>query len=453
MEGSGRREVNLAAVLDNQPFGRTQISVLILVVAAMFVDGYDIFMLGKIAPAVAEGVGVKPAAMTIVFLLQQIGLTIGSFVVSPLADRFGRKRALVWSLLIFGLITLATSLAHNIVQIAVLRGLAGISLAGTVPMGAALISEFAPRRLRSTVIGVAMVGYSAGNAAGAGAAFLIPVYGWQAAFWVGGALPLLLTPLMAVFLVDSAVAQPRRTGAGSDLKRLVRRIDPRLDLSGDERFVLPERLPRERSGVFEIFRGGRARATTIIWICCFFSMGNIALLYAWLPSFFREMAGVSLQRFAVVAAIGFFGGVMGTLSVGRLMDWFGAGRLIPLFYGALAVSIFAIGQVPFDSPFFVLVLVVWSFFSAGGQSGLNMLMAQIYPPEMKSTGIGWAGGIGRIGGIVAPLLGGAALTYNWSLPMTMTTISIPPLIVAMLFLFMRGTPQAVADVARPAGLH
>jgi len=80
-------------------------------------------------------------------------------------------------------------------------------------------------------------------------------------------------------------------------------------------------------------------------------------------------------------------------------------------------------------------------------------MAQIYPPEMKSTGIGWAGGIGRIGGIVAPLLGGAALTYNWSLPMTMTTISIPPLIVAMLFLFMRGTPQAVADVARPAGQH
>jgi len=419
--------------IDRQRLKAVHYRVLAMLTVVMFIDGFDIFVVGKIAPAIAADFGVTPAAMTLVFLLQQIGLAVGAFLVSPLFDKFGRKRSLMLCCGVFGLLSVATTFATSIVAVAVLRGLAGLFLAAVLPGAVALVAEFTPERRRSTFIALSIAGYSAGSAAGAAAALLIPAYGWQAAFWIGGLLPLALVPLLGLLLPESLTFRVERNPQDPAIARTLALIEPELQLTGEERFVTPERPGKGgKAHLVDVFRDGRARTTTLVWLACLLSMGNIALLAAWLPTFFQEMAGISIQRFAVVSMIGFLGGMVGTVTIGFLMDRFAPNRLIPLYYLGIAATLVLIGTVPFESPYFVPLLLAWSFCQSGGQAGLNMLMTRIYPTAIRSTGIGWAGGAGRIGGIIAPLLGGLALASAFSLQFTLAIIAISPAIVALL---------------------
>jgi AAHS family 4-hydroxybenzoate transporter-like MFS transporter len=430
------KTVDLQAFLDRQPFSRGHLKVAVLAVLAMFIDGFDIFMLGKIAPAIAQGFGVTPAAMTLVFMMQQAGLAVGSFVVSPLSDLFGRKRLLVISFVIFGVLTIAAAYSRTILQLAILRGISGLFLAGVLPAALALVSEITPKRYRSTVTGLAMAGYSAGNAGGASVAFLVPVYGWEAAFWVGGLLPLALVPILAIFMYESIAYRVARNPKDPAIAATLARIDPTLALRGDEVFVLSQARETGKASVFDVFRQGRARATVAIWLCCTLSMGNIALLAAWLPTFFQEMAGVPIQRFAVAIMVALIGGLAGMSSVGFLMDRIQPVRLVSAYYVGNAVALVTLSQVPFEHPLFIVVLAIFAFCQSGGQGGLNILMTQIYPPAMRSTGIGWAGGAGRIGGVFAPAFGGYALAASFSLQLTLGFIALAPICVALLLILM-----------------
>jgi AAHS family 4-hydroxybenzoate transporter-like MFS transporter len=149
------------------------------------------------------------------------------------------------------------------------------------------------------------------------------------------------------------------------------------------------------------------------------------------------MAGIPIQRFAIIALIAYGGGVVGTLTIGYLMDRVRATTLIPLYYIGISAALLAMGQVSFEEPIFVGILLFWSFAQTGGQGGLNTLITQVYPPRMRSTALGWAGGAGRIGGVISPIFGGAAIAQNFSLQLTLTCIAVVPLIVAVL-VFMLG---------------
>jgi AAHS family 4-hydroxybenzoate transporter-like MFS transporter len=441
------RTFDIQAFVDRQTLSATHWTVLVLATLVMFVDGFDVFMVGKIAPAIADGFGITPAGMTLVFLLQQIGLALGAFFVSPLSDIFGRKRMLVVSALAFGLLTLAAMFATSIPMLAVLRGLAGLFLSGVLPAAVALVAEFTPKRRRSTFIAIAIAGYAAGSAAGAAVAFLVPAYGWQAGFFVGGALPLLLVPLLLWLLPESLAYRVGRNPADPAIPRTIARIDRATMLIGDEHFLSGEHGASGEANVLDIFRDGRARTTAVLWAACLLSMGTITLLAAWLPTFFQEMGGISIQRFAAATMIGFLGGLAGTLTIGFLMDRIRPTRLIPAYYVGIAIALLLMGMVPFDTPGFVLLLIGWSFCQSGGQAGLNMLLAQMYPSGIRSTGLGWAGGIGRIGGVIAPLFGGLALSSALSLQLTLALVALPAIGVALLVTLLR---PIVGDAARRA---
>ncbi|MGE4409931.1 MAG: MFS transporter [Sphingomonadales bacterium] len=428
--------------IDRQKLKPIHVAVLGMIGLVMFMDGFDIFMVGKIAPAIAQGFGVTPARMTEVFLLQQAGLAVGAFVVSPLSDYFGRKYMLVISAIIFGLLTSATVFATSITMLAVLRGLSGLFLAGVLPTAVALLAEFTPQQRRSTFIAVGMAGYSLGSTAGAGVALLVPAYGWQIGFWIGGLLPLLIAPILAFWLPESLSYRVNKNAKDPLISKTIARIEPGLVLTGEEEFILSRgRKQPGKTNLLDIFREGRARTTVLLFICCAFSMGNIALLAAWLPTFFQEMAGISIQRFAVVSMIAFLGGMVGTVSIGFMMDRIRPTRLIPAYYVGNAMALLLLSQIPFGTPAFVLLLAFWSFCQTGGQAGLNMLAAQIYPTSVRSTAVGWSGGVGRVGSIVTPIFGGFALASAFSLQLTLGIIAISPVIVALLVLLLRPPAQ------------
>ncbi len=429
--------------IDGQQSRSIHFRILAICTFVMFVDGFDIFLVGKIAPAIARGLGEAPAAMTLVFFLQQIGLAIGAFVAPPLADRYGRKRMLVACSLAFGVLTLVASLATTITEFAIIRGLSGIFLSGGLPMAISLLAEHSPRARRGVFISIAFAGYSAGGAAGgAAAAWLIDAYGWQSGFWLGGVMPLLGALVMLLALPESVQFLASRNPADRRIAPILRRLAPGIALTGHEVFVAADGSSNaQKARLLDIFRGGRARATAVLWMACVLSMGTIALMAAWLPTFFQEMAGIPIQRFAVLAMLGFFGGLVGTLTMGWLFDRVRASRLIPAYYFGLAGMILMLSIVPFEAPFFLGVLLAYNFFQTGGQTGLNTMMTRIYPTSMRSTGLGWAGGMGRIGGVILPLFGGLALASHFSLQVTLTIIAVLPLTVGLLVLM-------IPDLAR-----
>jgi len=430
--------IKVQSVIDENPLRGINFLILATCMLIMFIDGLDIFLVGKIAPAIAAGLGETPAAMTLVFLCQQIGLALGAFLATPLADRFGRRRMLMLASMAFGLLTFATSFAGSIEQMALLRGCAGLFLAGGLPMAVALLSELTPRARRGTFIAMSFAAYSAGGAAGGAiAAWVIDDHGWQSGFWIGGLLPLLSLP-MILLIPESPQYLAAKSASDARIGAILRRLRPGLTVSpGDSYLVDDGSRSADRASLLDIFRDGRARMTWIIWLACFFSMGNIALLAAWLPTFFQEMAGIPIQRFAVFAMIGFAGGLVGTVAMGWLLDRFRASRLIPGYYLGLSACIAALAFVPFEASLFVGVLLAMNFFQTGGQTGLNTLMTRVYPASMRSTGLGWAGGAGRIGGIIAPVAGGFAVASHLSLANTLLATAVMPLIVALLALLIR----------------
>lgn len=435
--------------IDRTRIGATQGIALFVCVLICFIDGFDIFMIGKILPAIADGFGVEPKAMTKVLVYQQIGLAIGAFTISPLADRFGRRAMLIFACATFGTITLASVYAQTLTQLAIMRGVAGIFMSAGLPMAMALISELTPKRRRSTLVAVALAGFSTGSAAsGAVAAWLLDDYGWQSGFVIGGVVPLICLPLLILFVPESLKLRAERNPNDPGIARTVRRLDPTIQLRGDESFVIESGGARGRKArLSDVFSEGRLTMTCIIWAACTLAMTNTALLSAWLPTFFQEMAGVPIQQFAIVAMISYLGGVVGTLCIGWLMDRMRPALLLAGFYVMLAICLSSLAWVPFGTVQFVMLATVWSFFQTGGQGGLNTMITHVYPPRMRSTALGWAGGAGRIGGVVAPIAGGFALAQHFSLQLTLALAACLPLTVALLMLLLSRVRHEEPEVA------
>ncbi|MBT2186331.1 MFS transporter [Sphingobium nicotianae] len=433
--------------IDRTPIGVTQSITLIVCAMVCFIDGFDLVLLGKIAPAIAKHFGETSAAMTPAFVYQQVGLAVGAFVISPLADRIGRRLMLIIACLFLGIIMLASTQVQSLHMLAVMRGLAGIFMAAGLPMAMALVSELTPLRRRSTFVAVALAGYSMGSAAsGIVAAWLLDDFGWQSGFLIGGAVPLVCLPLLLFFVPESLKFCAERNPADVRIAGTVRRLDPNESLRGDEIFVLGSANSKgRRARLVDIFSEGRLTTTALIWAASTLSVTNTVVLGTWLPSFFQEMAGVPIQKFAVVALIGYLGGVGGPLIVGWLMDKTRPALLLASFYVMLAISLNMLAWVPFGTPAFIVVVVCWAFFQSGGSGGINTMMTHIYPPRMRSTALGWAGGAARVGAVIAPIAGGFALAQQFSLKLTLALEAILPLGVALLML-------ALATVRRESAM-
>jgi MFS transporter, AAHS family, 4-hydroxybenzoate transporter len=419
--------------LDDQQIGAAHRWMLLICALVMWVDAFDSFVVGKIAPAIAAGFHVQPAAMTRVFLIQQIGLAVGAFAATSLADRYGRQRMIVISIAAFGVFSLISALATSLDAFAILRGLGGLFLTGVLPMVVALIAESVPRRRRGTFISLAFVAYSAGTTAGGVVAvWLLERFGWQSVFVFGGVVPLLLVPLVLLIVPESSLFLVETGAPPENIRANLLRFgaSPTISSVPLVRNSL-ESKPSSRAGFRTLFDSNHRLKTVFIWAATFLSMGSIALMAAWMPTFFQEMAGIPIKRFALYSLIGFIGGMAGSLTSGWLIDKTSATAVVPIYYVGLSLSMVALGWLWSDATIFVGAIVLFNLFQTGGQAVLNVLMSQLYPTAARSTGIGWSGGMGRIGGVILPLFGGLALERHYSIGLTLTLIAAIPLCVVV----------------------
>jgi len=433
---AGTHRFDVAEFIDERAIGWREITMLAVCSVILFIDGFDMYFLGKIAPAVARGLGGEPADMKMVFLWQQIGMAFGAFTLPFFADRVGRRPMLAACLAGFGVLSLVAAFASSLQELTVLRGLAGVFLAGAFPIGLALLSEMTPKRLRAPFIAISLVFLSGGNiASGAVAAWLLDLYGWQIGFWLAGVLPLVALPLL-LLVPESLAFRVSRDSVDPRIARLIRKMDRQIVFTGYERFQFGTHPADERRGPSAILSRHYRLQTLVLWGTCFLSLGNIALLSNWLSTYFQELGGVPIQQFAKFLMIGFIGGVIGTLSMGWFMARTNPYWLICGFFLLDAVAIAGLGWLPFGTAAFVFALMAWNFAQTGGQTGLNTLATLGYPPEMRSSGMGWASSVGRFGGIVFPYLGGNALEALLPLQTIMLLVAVPAVLVAILIVIL-----------------
>jgi AAHS family 4-hydroxybenzoate transporter-like MFS transporter len=428
--------VNLAEFVDNSGLGPVQWSVFTLCMLTLIMDGFDVQALGYTAPAIIAEWGVPPSALGPVFAAGNLGVLIGSLLFSMVADRVGRRPVLVGATFFFAVITILTARAASVSELLIYRFVAGVGLGSIMPQATSLIGEYSPRRKRVTLIMGITVGFTAGAAFGGFvAAALIPMFGWRSVFYFGGIVPFFVAVAMLFWLPESLQFMALR-GKREQLVKWLKRIDPSAPVSARTEFSLPEEKGEGGVPIAHLFRERRAVTTLLLWIVNFMNLLNLYSLASWLPTVVTG-AGYPQQTAVLVGTILQVGGTVGTFGLAWLIAKWGFIPMLTATFAIACASIFLIGQPGLSLVMLFVVVFVAGWCVVGGQPGLNALAASYYPTYIRSTGVGAGLGVGRMGAIVGPLIGGYFIARQWSTQEIFMAAAVPALISTLVMIVLR----------------
>ncbi len=413
-----RPVVNVDDILDRVRFRGLPLLVMICTVAVLILDGFDIQIIGFSAPALAQEFGIARKALGPVLAAALLGMAVGAFVGGLAGDRWGRRPTLIASTALVGAATLAAATAASIESLMFWRLITGIGLGGTLPNATALMAEYAPRRWRSQAISATIVGVPIGGMVGAAmAAEIVPTQGWRLLFVIGAALPLLLAVIMYFILPESARFLVTRAGRHGELALLLGRIVPGRSYSGAESFMLLAPAEIESGGLRMLFSHRLVRDTIAAWLVFGTNVLAVYAFFNWIPVVLTSV-GLDIAT-AVRASLVFnLAGVIGAVANAWIIARFGSRWPLGLMAALAAAALFYLSQLPLGGvdpagllPALMAGVAVAGLAINAVQIGMYAVSAHIYPTACRSSGVGWALGVGRLGGILSSF--GGALLLAW----------------------------------------
>jgi MFS transporter, AAHS family, 4-hydroxybenzoate transporter len=430
--------LNITSLIDDVRLTSFQIRVFVLCGLVMAFDGLDLTVVGVTAPSIAATLNMKMSAFGPIFGAGQFGVMIGAIVFGSPADRWGRRSLLISATILFGVFALLTATATSFGELVTYRFVTGLGLGGAAPNLVALISEYAPKRMRPlfvTIIwGFVPVG---GIVGGLSSSYLIPHFGWQAVYFCGGVIPLVLAVFLLFLLPESVTFLVAREASPARIAKIVRRLDPRLAVTANTRFEInEEKLPGVP--VKHLFTEGRTGITLTLWALFFLSFLLVVFGISWLPSLLRQH-GATTSQMGIALALWSLGGIIGSVIFGGLVERISPYTVQIWGYILLAIGIGSLGFIAASSSFAVAVTFAFitSILGSGTNSVVGTLTALNYPTAMRSTAIGWGYGLGRAGATVGPMLGATFLGWNWNSDQIWLAFAVPSLLSAALILSLR----------------
>jgi len=421
--------LDIRQFIDDRPVGRYQLWVAVLCALIVFVDGFDAQAMGYVAPALTAALKIPRSVLGSVISSGLVGMMAGALVSGPLADRVGRKPVLVACALIFGVGSLLTATADSVQSLMTFRVLTGLGMGGAMPNAIALTSEYMPRRRRAGAVATMICGFSLGAAVGGlVAAAIIPRFGWESVFVVGGAIPIAIAVICMFALPDSIRFLVVTGRQDSRARQYLSRIAPGTALPAALSPGLDEHGSKGAFLVSQLFADGRAVATVLIWVIYFMNLLNLYFLNSWLPTIMSD-AGIPVGSAIRLTSLFQIGGIAGTIALGRLLDRRCSFWILVGCYSWAALCVYLIGHAGASVPLLAVTIASAGIGIIGGQNASHALSSEFYPTHIRSTGVGWALGIGRIGSIVGPVLGGLLLSQGTQ-PLQVFWAAIIPAVIA-----------------------
>ncbi len=401
-----------------------QIIVIFICCVLNMVDGMDVLIIAYVAPSLSQEWAIGPEALGGVFSAGVLGMTLGAVVLAPKADAFGRRPTILVCLVIITAGVLLTALANSITELVVLRFISGLGIGAMLATVATLVAEYSPDRNRNFFVGLALAGYPVGaTVSGLIAAQVVPEYGWRAMFLVAGGISTIMLPLVFWWLPESISFLVRRRP-----RNALQRINHILQRMGQRPLgeLANDTTEGGQKGVRALFARDRRAATLLLWLAFLMSFATLYFLISWIPKL-ASSAGLSVELAIYAGSVFNLGAAIGILSQGFLSLRFGLKRVIATFMFATAALMLIFGF--FSGTILVLVLFgLIGFGVQGGFTGLYTVAARLYPTELRSTGVGWGIGAGRVGAVIGPILGGLLIGIGLSMTANFIIFTIPLLI-------------------------
>ncbi|WP_180095584.1 MULTISPECIES: MFS transporter [unclassified Acinetobacter] len=421
-------KININTLIDEAKFTPFHWGVLFWCLMIIIFDGYDLVIYGVALPLLMQEWALSAVQAGLLASTALFGMMFGAMTFGTLSDKLGRKKTIMICVAIFSGFTFLGAFASNPVEFGILRFLAGLGIGGVMPNVVALMTEYAPKRIRSTLVALMFSGYAIGGMTSALlGAWLVPEFGWKIMFYIA-IIPLVALPLIWKFLPESLMYLTNKKEL-EQTRNIVQKISPTQQLNGDTEFVLNEVIKGDEAPVKALFQQGRTFSTFMFWVAFFMCLLMVYALGSWLPKLMIQ-AGYSLGASMIFLFALNIGGMIGAIGGGALADRFHIKKVLTIMFICGAAALILLG---FNSPQIVLytLIAVAGAATIGSQILLYTFVAQYYPSTVRSTGMGWASGIGRIGAIVGPVLTGALLTMNLPHQMNFFAIAIPGVIAAL----------------------
>ena len=425
--GAAQTSEGIDRVLSENPLSGLQWRTIILCGIVAMLDGFDTQSVAFVAPVLAEAWGLTPDKIGLIFAGGLLGIMVGQIVLGPLADRFGRRPVIIACTAAFGVCSLATVIADGWISLLFLRFITGVGLGGATPNIIALTAEMSPPARRASIVTTMFAGFPLGAALGGYiSSHIIPAYGWQSVFILGGILPLVTLLFLFPMLRESPHYLANNRPGSEILSRIMKTIAGReVELPASD--LITGSGPS--AGYAALFQGGLGRTTLLLWFAYLNSLLMIYFLMNWLPST-AKASGLNLDTAIVSAVFLNLGGAIGGIILGALGDRFGAFKVLIPGYIIAGFSIAGVGMFAGEAVALMVLVFVAGLFTIGGQTAMNAAAASLYSAKVRATGLGAALAAGRIGSIAGPALGGVLLAQKWDLQLVFLCAAAPAFAVA-----------------------
>ncbi|AXQ21656.1 aromatic acid/H+ symport family MFS transporter [Acinetobacter wuhouensis] len=421
-------KLNINSIVDDAKFTPFHWSVLLWCLSIIIFDGYDLVIYGVALPLLMQEWGLTAVQAGLLASTALFGMMFGAMSFGTLSDKLGRKKTIMICVAIFSGFTFLGAFASTPIEFGVLRFLAGLGIGGVMPNVVALMTEYAPKKIRSTLVAVMFSGYAIGGMTSALlGAWLVADYGWKIMFYIA-AIPMICLPLIWKFLPESLMFLTQK-GERDKVAEIVQKISPQQNITTSTEFSLNEASNEDEAPLKALFQQGRTFSTMMFWVAFFMCLLMVYALGSWLPKLMIQ-AGYSLGASMLFLFALNIGGMVGAIGGGVLADRFHLKPVLTIMFSVGAVALILLGFKSHQILLYSLIAIAGAA-TIGSQILLYTFVAQFYPAAVRSTGMGWASGIGRIGAIVGPVLTGALLTLQLPHQMNFLVIAIPGFIAAL----------------------
>ena len=434
-------KVNPTKVIGTSKFNKFHLGLFIWSFMIILFDGYDLSVYGTALPLIMDEWGLDSVVAGTMGSYGLFGMMFGAFIFGVLADKIGRKKVIIINVLIFSLFTFLCGFAETATVFSIFRFIAGLGLGGIMPNVAALVMDYAPNSMKIRLVSLTLVSFAVGGAlAPTVGVLLIESFGWASVFIVAG-LPLLGLPFMMKQLPEST-SYLIRTGQKKKLFETLSKVNPEFTYNLDDE-IEEVKVEQVKSPIMGLFKGNRALSTVAFWLTFFCSLLMVYGLNTWLPKLMIQ-AGYGLNSSLTFLIALQSGAVIGILALSNLCEKYGSKKILVPAYIAGAIALTLLGFGGNTVVIFILVAIAGAA-TTGTQVLIQAYATAFYPADMRSTGIGVASGVGRLGGMMGPIIGGFLLTLTLPNYMNFMVFAVAGIVAAVALMIIKDKYGASAS--------